>query len=1001
MAFNPISARKALRAGAALRALALVGAGVGILALAPAAMAQDFQNVTAGGRVRSTDDKAIANATVEIRSDSQGFSRTGTSDGAGNFRIPQVPAGTYTVTITAEGFDAYTEKGVALTQNNASNQFTLAAVGAADGGEIVVTAGRVRVSDFERTTTGTTINVADLANRVPVARDITSVIRLSPGTTSGDAAFGNLASVAGSSVGENAFYLNGLNITNFRNFLGSNEVPFEFYQTVEVKNGGFPAEFGRATGGFVNATTKSGSNEFHAGAVITYQPRQLRDTSPNTKYSDNDAAYATDLRSDFYLSGPLIKDHLFFYGLYESRNLNSGATLNPTDIGAADTSTFRTNKSTSPFFAGKVDAVITDGQRLEFTYFRTTGSRTYNFYDYDADTNRIGAYKSTNVYEYGGDNYVGRYTGTFTDWLTVSAAYGRSNDRQNTISNTPDTPTVRDYRTNDSGALVAGTNPTTSQTANEDQREFYRGDADLYFKLLGSHHIRFGYEREKLKTSGGTTYTGGGYYRIYNDATLGDYVTIRTYENTGAFSSQNDAFYAEDSWSLFSDRLSLQLGLRNDRFENKNAGGETFYKSGNQWGPRLGFTFDPIGNGRTKFYGSFSRYFMPVAANTNIRLAGAEYDVTERFLLAGIGADGVPILGAPINNYNACLRTTNLNCQISADGNVAATDTTVARNLKPQSADEYILGGEQRVGDHWKFGAYYTYKKLNEVLEDAAIDQAAIKYCNENGLTCADLYSGFSQYVLINPGSDAEVTLLDGTQTTLTAAQLGYPKAKRTYRAMTFTFDREFDGKWSLAGSYTLAAGVGNYEGGVKSDIGQTDAGLTQDFDQPGFNNGSYGYLPNHRRHTFKAYGSYQINAYINIGANIEVISPRKFGCLGVVPTAIDPYASQYGVAGNYCRFADGAVSDDNPITLVQRGTGFQSNWQKTLDLTLQVKLPTDAFDGSVRFDVFNVLNSKAVLQRNEEGGIDDLNQSASADYRLPVNYQTPRYGRVQLQLRF
>jgi hypothetical protein len=890
---------------------------------------------------------------------------------------------------------------VALTQNNASNQFTLAAAGAAEGGEIVVTAGRVRVSDFERTTTGTTINVADLANRVPVARDITSVIRLSPGTTSGDAAFGNLASVAGSSVGENAFYLNGLNITNFRNFLGSNEVPFEFYQTVEVKNGGFPAEFGRATGGFVNATTKSGSNEFHTGAVITYQPRQLRDTSPNTKYSDNDGAYLTDLRSDFYLSGPLIKDHLFFYGLYESRDVNSGATLNPTDIGAADKSTFRTNKSTSPFFAGKIDAVITDGQRLEFTYFRTTGSRTYNFFDYDADTNRIGGYNSTNVYEYGGDNYVGRYTGTFTDWLTVSAAYGRSNDRQNTISNTPDLPTVRDYRTNDSGELVSGTNPTTSQTANDDQREFYRGDADLYFKLLGSHHVRFGYEREKLKTSGGTTYTGGGYYRIYNDATLDDYVTIRTYENVGAFSSQNDAFYVEDSWSLFSDRLSLQLGLRNERFENKNAAGQSFYKSGNQWGPRLGFTFDPIGNGRTKFYGSFSRYFMPVAANTNIRLAGQEYDVTERFLLAGVGANGVPVLGAPINNYNGCLRTKNLNCQISADGTVAATDTTVARNLKPQSADEYILGGEQRVGDHWKFGAYYTYKKLNEVLEDAAIDQAAIKYCNENGLGCADLYSGFSQYVLINPGADAEVTLLDGTQTTLTAAQLGYPKARRTYRAMTFTFDREFDGKWSFAGSYTLAANVGNYEGGVKSDIGQSDAGLTQDFDQPGFSNGSYGYLPNHRRHTFKAYGSYQINDFINIGANVEVVSPRKFGCLGVIPTSIDPYASQYGVAGNYCRLADGEVSDANPISLVQRGTGFQSGWQKTVDLTLQLKLPTDAFDGSIRFDVFNVLNTKSVLQRNEEGGIDDLNLSASADYRLPVNYQTPRYARVQLQLRF
>src|SRR3546814_1186865 len=69
-------------------------------------------------------------------------------------------------------------------------------------------------------------------------------------------AFGDLASAVGSSVSENVFYVNVLNITDFRQGLGSVTVPFEFYETVDVKNGGYPAEFGRATGAFVNANTK-------------------------------------------------------------------------------------------------------------------------------------------------------------------------------------------------------------------------------------------------------------------------------------------------------------------------------------------------------------------------------------------------------------------------------------------------------------------------------------------------------------------------------------------------------------------------------------------------------------------------------------------------------------------------------------------------------------------------------------------------------------------------
>ena len=1001
--------------GAALRLLALLGttaaaSSIGISSVS----AQGFQNVIASGRVQGTDGKPLAGATVTVVSNDQGFRQSAQTSADGGYRIPNLPIGSYTFTVSADGYDSFSDDNVRISQASAGNAFTLKPVAEA-GGDIVVTAGRQQVSDFEQTTTGAVIDVADISNRVPTGRTLNSIIQLTPGTARGDAQFGDLPSIGGASVGENQYFVNGLNVTNFRTLLGSNRVPFEFYQTTEAKDGGYSAEFGRATGGFVNATTRSGSNEFHAGTVVSYQPNSFYSKSPNTLTSDNDNDYNYSLTSDFYLSGPVIKDHLFFYGLYESRDVKSG------NGGTNDRNpTYLTTRTTSPFFAAKVDAIIVDGQRLEFTYFRTTGTELDNTYNYNSDTNQLGSYIASQRFQFGGNNYVGRYTGQFTKWLTLSAAYGKSIDRNNTLSTIPNISYVEDDRGDPT--LVAGSNPNTGLSSNKDEREFYRADADVYVNLLGSHHFRFGYDRENLSTIGTTRYTGGVYYQIFTSTSAAicgattpcDYVRARRFENGGTFKSKDEAYYAQDSWSLLNDRVNLSLGIRNDRFENANIDGLTYYKSGNQWGPRLGFTFDPVGDRQWKFYGSFSRYFLPIAANTNIRLGGAEYDVYSYYRFNGLGANGQPILGAPITRAGGCLRPDPTygsvsNCTVVSDGSTASTAATVATNLKPQSADQYILGWERKLGRRLTVGVYGTYTKLNRALEDSAVDAAARAYCVTQGFSaaaCAGIYTGFAQYVLNNPGSDitTQLTLPDGSTPTVTLTNLGYPKAQRSYKAMTFKFDRTFDGVWSLAGSYTYSKTVGNYEGSVTSDNGQTDAGLTQDFDQPELTFGSYGYLPNDRRHNFKLYGSYQVLDFLSIGGNVDVQSPRRFGCFGLLPADLTNFATTindaYGAASRYCPLANGQIADSNPIVQVRRGTGFKTDWSKTLDLTAALTLPsTVGFTGVLRFDVFNVFNSKSVLRANEFGTNDD--GSARTDYNAPTTYQAPRSARVQFQLRF
>jgi len=276
-----------LRATAALQALALLGAGVpaAFFAAAPAA-AQDYTSGVITGTVRGANGAIVPGASVTVRSEAQGFTRTTVTGADGRFSVPSLPAGEYDVIVQSAGNPNYRADNVEVQPGRTSEipvDLTPAAADVAPGGagrsEIVVV-GR-RVQTFEGTETGLNVDVEQLAQTVPIGRNLTSVVLLAPSTSEGDSAFGNLASIGGASVAENAYYVNGLNITNFDNYLGSATVPFDFYKSVDVKSGGYPAEFGRATGGIISATTKRGTNNWEGALHVNWAPDRFRATAPN------------------------------------------------------------------------------------------------------------------------------------------------------------------------------------------------------------------------------------------------------------------------------------------------------------------------------------------------------------------------------------------------------------------------------------------------------------------------------------------------------------------------------------------------------------------------------------------------------------------------------------------------------------------------------------------------------------------------------------------------
>jgi len=332
-------------------------------------------------------------------------------------------------------------------------------------------------------------------------------------------------------------------------------------------------------------------------------------------------------------------------------------------------------------------------------------------------------------------------------------------------------------------------------------------------------------------------------------------------------------------------------------------------------------------------------------------------------------------------------------------------DDASATNVKSTFSDQYILGYSFNINSDWSAGIEAVYNTLGRVSEDVLIEQGLINYCARNNIAgCQAKYGNQgAAYRVVNPGFDANVVLnasdaLPNGQRvlTLTAADLGYPKAKRDYIGVTFKVDRKFDGVWDFGAAYTLSRSEGNFEGALNSDIGQADAGITEDFDFAAFVPGQYGLLPNHHAHQLKTYGSYSPLPGLTIGSNFSIISPRAYGCIGAAPPGYADGAlanASYGIPAN-ARFCNGLVVD--------RGSSFTADWIYRWDGSVRYEIPqnlTKFGKLTLRADIFNILNLQGATESNENGEL--AIGRANPNYMRDKTYQGPRYFRFGFDFDF
>ena len=213
---------------------------------------------------------------------------------------------------------------------------------------------------------------------------------------------------------------------------------------------------------------------------------------------------------------------------------------------------------------------------------------------------------------------------------------------------------------------------------------------------------------------------------------------------------------------------------------------------------------------------------------------------------------------------------------------------------------------------------------------------------------------------------------------------------------------------------YAWGRSTGNFEGAVKSDIVQTDHGITTDFDFPALMDGADGYLPNDRRHVFKFYGTYRwMNNHLIAGWNASLVSGRPINIFGIGypdtgTNVTPPYGDTFYLFTNSCNNPAGVAActpmneqADKIYRFQSRGTNGRTPWTVSLDASLTYNFNVSNIDMTASLQVFNLLNIQEPTSINEHAEARRSEGTPNEWYGAVYGWQQPRHIRFSIQARF
>ena len=288
-----------------------------LLLLAAPANAQIQLGQIQGLVTKKEDGQPLAGVTVVVTGPALQADQTEVTDVHGRYQITQLPSGdNYLVRFYFA--DLVIERpGIRIAQNKTLTVSVEISQRQAVK-EVQVIRERAPSIDTATTSVGLEINEEVLTRAAVHGRTYESVLQLAPGSIDAPRGVGGDVgvSLSGSTGTENVFLIDGLNTSDPNSGLLATELHQNFIKEINVINGGYQAEYGRATGGIVSIVTKSGSNEFHGSVFGSIQPFQLQPTTvarlgESLGLRTRPDALTYDV--GFELGGAIVKDRLWFF----------------------------------------------------------------------------------------------------------------------------------------------------------------------------------------------------------------------------------------------------------------------------------------------------------------------------------------------------------------------------------------------------------------------------------------------------------------------------------------------------------------------------------------------------------------------------------------------------------------------------------------------------------------------------------------------------------------